>query len=187
MKPIYRIVLFILICWFGYNAFRQTLESQVDDSFFILKYLFLIVLIVLTLSAIVSDIKAYRSSPKIVQFYTSLAGLFLCSIVMFRLISFYNIRQSTTLFSALQIKSDVAVIKMEFKEKGYVVINDNLSTVQHIYYGQYYRNKDTVTIFQTNYERFADNLPVNGIIQHGSSLIWKNGDTMLLVNKLLAL
>ncbi len=177
MKPLYRIILFILICWFGYTAFRQTLGPQKIDLFYLIQHFNLVVLTVLFIVAVIFDVAAYRKHPKFFQFFTSLAALFLGSIVILRLVTFNNIEKSKTLYKALSKTRNKNNLEIQFKEKGFLRMKDLMSQVPYIYYGRYYINKDTITIFQINYEGFADSLPINGIIKE-DLLLWKNGDTM---------
>lgn len=179
MKQFWRIILFILICWFGYAAFRQTLEPQRKGLLYLLQHFNLIILILLLVSAIVSDVSAYRLYPKFFQFYTSTTALFLCSIVLMRLIKYNNIEKCNTIYSALPKSGSKNFIAIQFKEEGNIVIRDMHSPMPFIYYGKYFKIKDTITITQTNYDSFSDTLPVSGIF-NGERLIWKNGDTMLL-------
>jgi hypothetical protein len=179
MKLIYRIILFALICWFGYRAFLQTLEPQRKELLYVLQHYNLIILIFLSIAAIVFDIAAYRVYPKFFQFYTSTAAIFLCTIVVLRLFTYSNIEKSKTLFKAMPKNGHKNIVEMQFKENDYLVMRDLSSQVPFIYFGRYIRNIDTITITQTNYDSFSNTLPVSGIIYNGQ-LLWRNGDTMLL-------
>ena len=69
------------------------------------------------------------------------------------------------------------VLSMQFKENGYLRIEQIFRLGQNIYYGRYYRDKDTLAITQTNYESFAQKLPLKGVID-SNWIVWNNSDTM---------
>jgi hypothetical protein len=179
MKPLYRIILFILICWFGYNAVRHTFEGYYAGLLALFQHFNLFVLIVLSVAALASDITSYRSYPKLFQFYSSLAGLFLCAVVFFRIISFNKIDTAVTLMTVSSKAGSPAVLEMEFKEKGYLRIKEFSRLGQDIYYGKYYQQHDSIVITETNYEKFAFKLPLAGHIDSGM-VIWNGVDTMKL-------
>lgn len=179
MKTIYRIILFVFICWFGYSVFRKTLGPQESGLLDVLHYFDLIILIILSIIAMVADVVAYRAYPKPYQFYSSIVGLFLCMLVFFRLATFNNIQHASVLFKATTKAQSDNTLLVKFKENEYLQIEEFHMLGRNIYYGKYNKNKDTVIIIQTNYERFADKLPLYGIL-HEELLIWKNGDTMLI-------
>jgi hypothetical protein len=182
MKSLYRIILFIFICWFGYFAFRQTLGAQQQGLFGGFQYFYLVILIVLSLSAIVSDIAAYRSYSKWFQFYSSITSLLLCALIFFRLATFNKIETSKTIFTVSTKANSQNVLSIQFKENGYLRIEEFSRLGQDIFYGRYYQNRDTIFVTQTNYELFAQKLPFTGIME-GNLLIWNNNDTMRINNR----
>jgi phosphoglycerol transferase MdoB-like AlkP superfamily enzyme len=179
MRPLYRVILFILICYFGYVAFRQTMEAQRTGMFFVIQHYNLVVLIILLLMAVVFDTKAYQRQHKLFQFYSSGTGLFLCGIVLFRLFTFNSIEKSKTIFTALPKSGSAVCYQVTFKEEDKLVIRDLRSQVPFLYYGNYNKNRDSIIITASNWEEFAAVLPVSGVIQNGL-LVWKSGDTLLI-------
>ncbi len=177
MKPLYRIILFILICWFGYHAFRQTLMAQQQGLFGGFQHFYFIILIVLLIAAIASDTIAYRSYSKWFQFYSSITSVLLCALIFFRLITFNKIEKSKIIFTASTKAGFQNALSIQFKEKGYLRIEEFSRLGQDIFYGRYYRNKDTIVVAQTNYDGIAQKLPFTGIMK-GNLLIWNNNDTM---------
>lgn len=180
MKPLYRIILFMLICWCGYSAFRQTLSTQAAP-FKISGHYNLFLLVILSVTAIIFDIKAYRSYPKLFQFYSSIAGIFFCTVFFVRLITFNSIEKARTIFKASTKTGVKNILSIQFKENGYLKVEALHGPGMNVYYGKYFQDKDTVIIFQTNYDNLAEKLPFSGIIWQ-NLLLWKNGDTMIIEN-----
>lgn len=182
MKIVYRIILFILICWFGYNAFRQTLGPQQAGLLDVFQYFNLVVLIILLVVAIASDTMAYRSYSKLFQFYSSIIGLLFCAVIFFRLISFHKIENAKTKFTVSTSAGSQSILSIQFKENNYLRIEEFNKLGQDIYYGRYYQVHDSIVITQTNYEKFSTLLPYMGVLQ-GNLLIWNKNDTMEINNK----
>lgn len=179
MQSLYRVILFVLICYFGYVAFRQTLEAQRTDMFFVIQHYNLIVLIILLLIAAVFDVKAYQRQHKLFQFYSSGVALFLSVIILFRLFTFNTIEKSKTVFTAIPNTGSAGHFQLLFKKGDKLVIRDLRSQVPILYYGNYTKNKDTIVITASSCEEFPAVLPDSAVIQNGL-LVWKNGDTLLI-------
>ncbi|MES2849980.1 MAG: hypothetical protein V4685_13050 [Bacteroidota bacterium] len=176
MKPVYRIILFILICWFGYNAFRQTLEAQQSGLFNVFQHFNLIILVILSIAAIASDIVSYRSYSKLFQFYSSIVAVFICTIIFFRLYTFNKIERSMTLYEFSSKAGSENTLSLQFKENGYLRIEEFFRLGQNIYYGKYYRSNDSFVITQTNYERISQKLP-GSAVWRSDYLIFNEKDT----------
>jgi len=173
MKSLFRILLFILICWFGYNAFKQTLAPQESGLFTGFQYLELIILVILSLVAIASDIVAYRSYPRLFQFYGSIAGLFLCTIIFLRLFTFNKIENLMTVYEFSSKAGAANVLSLHFKEHGYLRIEEFHRLGQNIYYGKYHHRGDTFIIAETNYEKLFQELPDTAVLQSGYLIVNK--------------
>ena len=181
MRTYFRIIIRLLIIWFGFKALRQAygpIEAGLLTEF---QYLPFIFLVISTILAIVVDIKYFELNKKIYQFCLSLIGVTLCTVVVLKFTRNNSIDNSKTVLRVSHLPRATNLLSFPFKDNGKFRLTGYDRLGQTIYYGNYSRRQDTINILSSNYNGDIL-LPLIGLIQR-DTLYWRDFDVMLIKKK----
>ena len=182
MKPYVRILIGMLIVLLGSYAIKQAygpIDAGILSEF---QYAPFVFLIIATIIAFISDTKQFEKSRKAYQYTPSFIGVVFCVIVIFKFVHNNSINNSKTLLRVSNLPGATNVLNFQFKENGNFRLAEYDLLGHTIFYGKYYRNKDTLNIVSSNYNGYAHRLPKTGIIQK-DTVYWNKFDTMLVDRK----
>lgn len=182
MNHYIRVPIGLLIVLLGSKAISQAYGGYDLGIFHEFQYISFGLLLVLTLAAFALDTTCYRSDGKYYQFVSSLIGLVLCGIVVFRYIRNNSIDKEETVMQVRHLPGAVHTLTFEFKANRQFRLTEYHLLGQTVYYGKYRQVSDTLFISENNYSGPAGKLPAKGIIR-GDTVFWEQADTMLVERK----
>jgi hypothetical protein len=182
MRTFLRILIGLIIIWFGARAISQAFAPIQSGLFSELQYVSFAILIIATIVALVLDTKRFKANHKFYQLITSFIGLALCGVVTFKFIYNSNIDNSKTLIGVSNLPGATNDLSFDFKENGNFRLTKYDKFGETIYYGKYLKVNDTINIISTNNEVDIDNFPKWGFIEN-DTMYWYGFDNMVVDKK----
>jgi lysylphosphatidylglycerol synthetase-like protein (DUF2156 family) len=182
MRPYLRIVIGLLIIFFGYKSIRHQFGAYDVGVFSEFDYIPLGIVIILTIVILLLDRSAFKVDRKIYQFSFSLIALTICFIVFFKIIYRNSIYSSKTVLKVVNKAEANNVWQFDFKDSKHFVLTDYNLFGLKIYYGIYQKQGDTLKIIESNYNGEVKEFPTTGIIKV-DTVFWNSSDTMLIMKE----
>ncbi|MFT3904010.1 MAG: hypothetical protein QM727_12610 [Niabella sp.] len=182
MRLYFRIAIGLIIIWFGVKAIRQAFSGYDLGLFHQFQYIPFILLIIFTFAALLLDTTYYKLDKRIYQYVTSLIGLTLCGIIIFKIIQRNSIDSSETVLQVTNLPGATNVLTFELKANKQFRLTEYNRLGQTVYYGKYDKLNDTLFIRDNNYNGYVRELPKTGIIKD-DTVYWTKFDTMLIDRK----
>jgi hypothetical protein len=182
MRLFFRIIIGLLIIWFGFRAITQAYAPIQSGLFSELQYVSLTILIIATIVALLLDTKYFKNNHKIYQYIMSFIGLILCGVVTLKYMHNNNIDNSNTLIRVSNLPGATNVLSFDFKDNGNFRLTKYDKLGETIYYGKYSKVNDTINIINTNNEVEINNFPKWGFIEN-DTIYWYGFDEMVVDKK----
>ena len=179
IKLLIRIIVGLLIIFFGVKAVRQEFGGYELGLFHQFQYIPFFLLLLFTIAIFLVDTTFYKLDHKIIQYTFSFIGLTFCAFVIYKIIQRNSIDNSKTILSISNKAAATNVMAFEFKDNEHFRLTEYGRVGQTVYYGKYCKQQDTLKILETNYDGYAKELPKTGIIK-SDTVYWNRFDTMLI-------
>lgn len=173
----FRLVIAISLIWFGIKAVQQTFNGIEHGIFPLLENLPLVLLLIFTFGAFLTDRYHYSYDKKLYQYITTGIGFIFCGFVLFRHIQFTVIYFSKTVLQVTNLPGANNVLKFEFKKNNQFRLEEINLLGETVFYGRYEKKNDTIFIGVNNYNGPINKLPLKGVII-GDTVYWHKFDTM---------
>jgi len=178
MRQFLRILIGVLIIWFGFKSISQAYAPIQSGLFSQLQYVPFVILIIATIVALLLDNKYFKTNHKLYQYIISFIGLTFCGIVTFKFVHNNNIDNSKTLMHISNLPGASNVLRFDFKDNGNFRMTKFDKLGQTIYYGKYLKVNDTINIISTNNKVEIHNFPQWGFIEN-DTMYWYGFDEMI--------
>src|SRR4051794_1723601 len=115
MRHFFRILIGLMIIWFGIKAVRQVFGGYELGLFNHVQYIPFALLIIFTIATVLTDTTYYKLDNKIYQYIISFVSVTFCGIVIVKMIQHNSIDNSKTIFKISNMPGALNVLTFEFK------------------------------------------------------------------------
>jgi hypothetical protein len=175
-----RIIFTVLVLFLGYKAIQQETGGIEFIFWNVFHYIPFFFVILVTIVLLLLDSSAYVEDRNIRHYGFSLVALGFCCIIGFKIWKRNSIDSSKTLITVVNVSGERNVWQFNFKTGNYFALTEFSLLGQTIYYGQYKRQGNRLTILKSNYDGTATNFPISGEIRR-DTVFWEKSDTMIIL------
>lgn len=171
----------LIIILFSYKAIKEQYNGY-DINIFSGLNISYILLITATLIFILLTLFYFKTEKTAFNYLIIFIGIIAIILVAFKIKTRSNIINSKTIFKVSNMAGAEHVITFDFKDNGKFSLTEFNMLGQTIYYGNYTKVNNTLSIINANYNKEVIKLPLVGTIKN-DTVYWKNFDTMLIDTK----
>lgn len=172
-----RILLFVLIIFFGVSAIQNESGGFETGVFSGFNYFPVFIVLILTTIAVFSDKIAFKNKRKLYELLPSFTGIVIICFVSLMLIRREYIADLKTIIKVGNLPGARNTWKFEFKESNWFRLTDMNMFGSVIYQGKYKRVNDSLFILRSNFSE-EKKFPKSGLLKN-DTLYWAGADTMI--------